>query len=57
MMNTETMTTLELMALRNEYERMLSIARERNQIWQEFKLQEFIEKLDEQIDEQEGVQN
>lgn len=57
MMNTATMTTVELMRLRDEYARMLAIARDRNNIYQEFRLEEFIEKLDEQIDEQEGVQN
>lgn len=47
------MTTIELMALRREYERMLAIANERNQWSQEFRLAEFIEAIDEILEERE----
>lgn len=41
----------ELVMLRMEYERMLSIARDRNCLSQEFRLEEMIEELDEYIEQ------
>jgi hypothetical protein len=43
--NYDEMTISELNALYNEYERMLSIARDNNWLSQEFKLQDMLENL------------
>ena len=51
----EELTIGELYELKAEYERMLAIARERNQWNQEFRLQEFIEKINSIIEQKVGV--
>ena len=45
------MTLKELVMLRMEYERMLSIARDRNCLSQEFRLQDMFEELDNYIEQ------
>lgn len=45
MLRKDEMTIKELYRLLDEYERMLSIARERNALQQEFRLQDMIEDL------------
>ena len=45
------MTLKELVMLRMEYERMLSIARDRNCLSQEFRLQDMLEELDNYIEQ------
>lgn len=52
----EEMTMSELYWLKAEYERMLAIARDNNCLSQEFKLQEFIEELNDYIIERAGVE-
>lgn len=45
MLRKDEMTIKELYRLLDEYERMLSIARDRNALQQEFRLQDMIEDL------------
>lgn len=56
MLKKEEMTIKELNMLLDEYERMLAIARDRNALSQEFRLQDMIEELREYISLKVGVE-
>jgi ribosome-binding protein aMBF1 (putative translation factor) len=55
MFKKDEMTLKELYALREEYQRMIGIAREMNALSQEFRLLDMLEELDKYIEERVGV--
>lgn len=56
MLKKDEMTIRELYTLLDEYERMLGLARERNNFSQEFRLQDMIDELKQYIIEKVGVE-
>ena len=56
MLKKDEMTIRELYRLLDEYERMLGLARERNNFSQEFRLQDMIDELKQYIIERVGVE-
>lgn len=54
MFKKDEMTLKELYALREEYQRMIGIARDRNALSQEFRLMDMLDELDKYIEERVG---